>query len=288
MRVGSVSDHTRRIGRRALLIGAAAALAVVLLLVLARRPLERRLVYAPSRTLAATPTSLGLRHDELWLETRDGLRLHAWHIRVAEPRGLVLYLHGNGGNIADRLPMAAAFAGERLDTLLFDYRGYGKSAGVPWEDGLYRDGEAAFSWAVRRSLPMALYGECLGGAVAVELALRRSASAVILQSTFTSLADMADRVLPVVGRRLLSQSYDSERKLPLVRQPVLIIHGTEDRLVPASMAARLYQLASTQREYLPLPGVGHNDVAARAAPEIARRVSALLLRNAGRFLQGPL
>jgi uncharacterized protein len=288
MGVDSVADHTRRIGRRALVIVAVAALAVALLLVLARKPLERRLVYAPDRTLAATPAALGLRHDELSLETRDGLRLHAWHIRVAEPRGLVLYLHGNGGNIADRLPMAAAFAGERLDTLLFDYRGYGKSEGVPWEDGLYRDAEAAFSWAVRRSLPMALYGESLGGAVAVELALRRSGSALILQSTFTSLADMADQVLPVLGRRLLSQRFDSERKLPLVRQPVLIIHGTEDEMVPPSMAARLYQLAPTQREYLPLPGVGHNDVAARAAPEIARRVSALLVRNAGRFLQGPL
>jgi uncharacterized protein len=288
MGVDSVRDHTRRPARRAALVVAAALLAAALLLVLARKPLERRMVYAPSRTLSTTPAALGLRHDELSLETRDGVRLHAWHIRVAEPRGLVLYLHGNGGNIADRLPLAAAFAGERLDTLLFDYRGYGKSEGVPWEDGLYRDAEAAFSWAVRRSLPMALYGESLGGAVAVELALRRSASAVILQSTFTSLADMADRVLPVVGRWLPSQRFDSQQKLPLVRQPVLIIHGTADRLVPPSMAARLYQLVPTQREYLPLTGVGHNDVAARAAPEIARRVSALLLRNAGRFLQGPL
>jgi uncharacterized protein len=261
---------------------------VTVAVILARRPLERMLVYAPSRSLTTTPAALGLRYEDLTLEARDGVKLHAWHIRVPEPAGLVLYFHGNGGNIQHRLPMAAAFARERLDTLLLDYRGYGRSEGVPWEEGLYLDAEAAFSWGVRRQLTIVLYGESLGGAVATELAMRRSASAVALQSTFTSLADMADRMVPVVGRRLISQRFDSTHKIPLIRQPILIIHGTDDELVPQSMGARLYQLVQSQRQFLPLPGVGHNDVAARAAPEIARRLASLVARSAGRTLQGPL
>ncbi len=255
---------------------------------LARRPLERLFVYAPSRVLTTTPAALGLSWEEVHLETKDGQRLSAWHVRAPEPRGLVLYFHGNAGNIQDRLPLAAAFASERLDTLLVDYRGYGASTGTPWEEGLYLDAEAAFSWGVRRSLPMALYGESLGGAVAAELALRRSATALILQSTFTSLPDMAAKVLPVLGRLLIHQRFDTVRKVPWIRQPILIIHGQEDTLVPPAMAARLFQLAPTQREYLPVPEAGHNDVVAHAATDIARRVSALLTRNAGRFLQGPL
>jgi uncharacterized protein len=281
-------DHTSPRRRRVAIVAAGILVVTAGFVALARRPLERLFVYAPSRALTTTPAALGLRYEDLTLEAKDGVKLHAWHIRVPEPTGLVLFFHGNGGNIQDRLPLAAAFARERLDTLLLDYRGYGRSEGVPWEEGLYLDAEAAFSWGVRRNLTLVLYGESLGGAVATELALRRSASAVALQSTFTSLADMADRVLPVAGRWLISQRFDSARKVSLIRQPVLIIHGAEDELVPHAMGARLYQLVPTQREFLPLPGVGHNDVAARAAPEIARRLASLVARSAGRTLQGPL
>ena len=263
-------------------------LATAVFLVLARRPIERLLVYAPTRILSTTPASLGLSWEEIPLQTKDGERLVAWHVRVAEPRGLVLHFHGNGGNIQDRLPLAAAFAREHLDTLLVDYRGYGASTGAPWEEGLYLDAEAAFSWGVRQSLPMALYGESLGGGVVAELALRRSASAVVLQSTFTSLADMADTMVPVLGGLLVRQRFDNAHKVPLIRQPILIIHGQEDTLVPPAMAARLFQLAPTQREYLLVPDAAHNDVVAHAASDIARRVASLLTRNTGRFLQGPL
>jgi fermentation-respiration switch protein FrsA (DUF1100 family) len=282
------NDHTKSRAFRTALVVAAILGATALLVLLVRRPLERLLVYAPSRVLSTTPAAFGLRYDDVTLETRDGIRLHAWHVRVGQPRGLVLYLHGNAGNIEDRLPSAAAFAREALDTLLLDYRGYGRSQGVPWEEGLYLDAEAAFAWAVRRTLPMVLYGESLGGAVAVELATRRSATALCLQSTFTSLADMADRVLPVLGRWLISQRFESARKLPSIRAPLLIIHGSADDLVPQAMGARLYQLAQGQREFLVVPQAGHNDLAAHAAPEIARRVASLLARNAGRVLQGPL
>jgi uncharacterized protein len=281
-------DHTRRRGLRAALVAAGILLATVVFVLLARRPLERLFVYAPSRVLTTTPASLGLTYQDVQLETKDGVKLLAWHVRVDQPRGLVLHFHGNAGNIQDRLPLAAAFARERLETLLLDYRGYGRSEGSPWEEGLYLDAEAAFSWGVRRSLPMALYGESLGGAVAAELAIRRSATALVLQSTFTSLAEMADVVLPVVGRLLIRQRFDTAGKIPGIRQPILIVHGQEDTLVPRAMGARLFQLAPTQREFLVVPEAGHNDLINHAAPDIARRVASLLVRNAGRFLQGPL
>ena len=288
MPINPGSDHIRRTAFRTAILVAAILVLTAIFVLLARRPLERLFVYAPSRVLTTTPAAFGLRYEDLSLETKDGVRLHAWHVQVTQPRGLVLYFHGNGGSIEDRLPSAAAFAREQLDTLLLDYRGYGRSAGTPWEEGLYLDAEAAFSWGVRRNLPMVLYGESLGGAVAVELATRRSATALALQSTFTSLADMADRVLPVVGRWLISQKFESARKLPSIRTPILIIHGTGDDMVPHAMGARLYQLSPAQREFLVVPEAGHNDMTARAGPEIARRVASLLARNAGRGLQGPL
>lgn len=261
-----------------ILLGIGAVLVVAASLVLVfRGRIEHWLTYFPDRTLTTTPGAFGLKYVDVPLMAADGVRLHAWHVQVASPRALVLLLHGNGGNIEHRLPLAAALAAVSLETLLLEYRGYGRSEGRPTEEGLYLDADAGFSWAetARPDLPVVVYGESLGGAVAVDLAARRAPIGLCLQGTFTSLAEMADRTLPF-GSLLARQRFDAIEKIQSVRMPVLIIHGDRDEIVPIDMARRLYDQVTGPRELYVVPGAGHNDLVERAAAQIAIRVAALV------------
>lgn len=265
--------------KRLLRLLAVALLLVTLTVVLLRRWLEDRILYMPSRDLWTTPAAAGLPFAEVALRADDGVRLHAWHVRATAPRGLVVFLHGNAGNIADRVPWAEVFAREGLETLLLDYRGYGRSEGRPSEDGLYRDAAAARDWAKTRNLPVAIYGESLGGAVAIELAARRAPDALIAQSTFTTLREIAARVFPF-GGALVRQHFASVEKIGRVSAPVLIIHGDRDQLIPHAMGLRLFQAAGASKELLTIPGADHNDLFDRAGIEIAAKIRALLIRSA--------
>ena len=171
--------------------------------------------------------------------------------------------------------MAAHFAREGLDTLLFDYRGYGRSEGKPSEEGLYLDGEAAWRWAAERRQPVILYGESLGGAVAIELAVRHPPALLVAQSTFTSLREMAAATVPF-GGLLARQRFSSLEKIRRVAAPVLIVHGDRDELVPYEMGRRLFEAAPGPKQLLTIPGAGHNDVLHRAGAQIAHRIRRLL------------
>ncbi len=244
-------------------------------LVVFRKAIERYMVYVPERELWTTPAAARLAFDDVSLTAADGVRLHGWHVKVAAPRALVLMFHGNGGNVADRVPCAAAFAREGLDTLLLDYRGYGRSEGEPSENGLYLDADAAFKWAEAWRLPVIIYGESLGGAVAVETAVRYQAAAVVLQSTFTSLAEMASRVVPL-GNLLISQRFASIDKVQHLTAPTLVIHGDSDELIPHSMGERLFERIRAPKTMLTIPGAGHNDVFDRSGAEIAHTTARLI------------
>lgn len=166
--------------------------------------LQARLVYFPGPAPRATPSERGLEHRELELATGDGERLHGWFLPREGARGAVLVCHGNAGSIEQRIELARAFHELGWAVLLFDYRGYGNSTGKPSEEGTYRDAEAAAEHLTRveglAPEQIVLYGESLGAAVALELATRRSCAALIAESTFTSLPDMAaeEDVRPLV------------------------------------------------------------------------------------------
>jgi fermentation-respiration switch protein FrsA (DUF1100 family) len=260
--------------------GAAILLAMLVLVGLAMiglGRLENAFVYHPDRRLGARPDAVGLPFDEVWLTAEDGVRLHAWHIRAAAPQALVVVCHGNAGNISHRLRLAEALAREGLDTLLFDYRGYGRSGGSPSEAGLYRDGEAARHWAEARGLPVVLYGESLGGAVAIELAVRRPAALLVVQSSFTSLPELAGRLMPL-GNRLVRQRFASLEKIGRLAGRLLVVHGDRDELVPLDMGQRLFAAAPGPKELLTIAGAGHNDVVAQGGAELARRLRLALAR----------
>lgn len=240
--------------------GALLALAALMLV------FERRLIYFPFRELELTPTDLGLPHEDAFLVADDGVRLHAWLLPLEGARRTVLLCNGNAGNMSYRLDRAREMQ-RRLgvSVLLFDYRGYGRSEGSPDEQGTYRDARAAYRYLVEtKRVPakdLMLLGESLGAAIAVQVALERPAGALVLESAFTSIPDMARSAypfLPPVGP-LIRTRYETLAKVPKLALPLLVLHGERDEIVPIAQGRRVFEAAGGPKRFFAIPGAGHND-----------------------------
>jgi uncharacterized protein len=245
------------------------------------RPLLNALLYFPTRELAARPRDYDLRAENLRIETKDGERLSGWWIEASGPsKGHVLFCHGNGGNIGDRLDNARLLADARLDVLLFDYRGYGHSTGRPSEGGTYRDARAARDALLEQvggDTSKVLYlGESLGGAVALALALEHPPRGLILQSAFMSVRDVAAAHYRLLPRFLVPDAYPSQRRIAWLRSPLLVVHGEADEVVPVPHARSLYQAAHEPKRLELLPDVGHNDLVQEAGSAYRDVVSSWL------------
>jgi hypothetical protein len=169
------------------------------------------------------------------------------------------------------------------NVLIFDYRGFGKSEGKPFEEGLYRDARAAYQWWASERQPrgdnLILIGESLGGAVAVNLAARVSPAGLILQSTFTSARDMARNMMPLgLLLPLTGVRYDSGKEIAGVACPKLIIHGMRDEIVPFRLGKALYEAAPPPKFFYSVPEAGHNDLLWAAGPEYSRQLQSFLSR----------
>jgi hypothetical protein len=224
------------------------------------------LVYFPDRRLYGDPGDVGLAFTDLSIPTDDGERLHAWWIpaRATPARGHVLFFHGNAGNVSHRLAHAAALTDAGLDLLLVDYRGYGRSTGRPSEAGLRRDARASLA-ALRSGGQVdpgriVYMGESLGGAVALELALAEPPLACVLQSTFTSLRDVAREHYPWALSALAGEAFPSLDRIARLRAPALIVHGDMDDIVPVAHGHALFAAAPGPRRLRIVPGAGHNDL----------------------------
>ena len=245
------------------LLAAGFALLAVVLFLTVFVVLQNRLIYFPTRRLAAAPDALGLAASELTVVTEDKKRLHGWWIRGAGQR-VVLYLHGNAGNASDRLGRAKVL-NQRfgLDVFLVDYRGYGNSSGSPSEEGLYRDGRAIYRAAIEsgfRAERIVLFGESLGAAVAVDLAARWACAGVVLQTPFLSLPAMARVHYPYVPAFLVRSRFDNAAKIVEVAAPVLVLVAEQDEVVPAEQGRRLFERARGSRQLVVIPGAHHNDL----------------------------
>ena len=239
---------------------------------------QERLVFFPGPAPRSTPAGRGLEFRELELESRDGVRLHAWFLPApqdspgAEARRAVLVSHGNAGSIEGRLDLARMFLERGYAVLLYDYRGYGRSAGSPSEEGLYLDAEAALDGLLAEGYApgeVVAYGESLGAAVTLELALRRPLGAVVIESAFLSLEAMGRRHygwLPV--RLLLRLHFDNGAKVARVGAPLAVLHSPADSLVPVAHGRELFERALQPKLWLETEG-DHNDGGVRRRVDLA-------------------
>lgn len=225
------------------------------------RYFEHRSLYFPTKEIEFTPRDVGLAYEALYIDTDRGMRLNAWFVPAADSRYTLLFCHGNGGNIGHRIDKIAILNRLGLDILIFDYRGYGLSSGRPSEKGLYKDAEASYDYLVyeRKISPerIILYGESLGGAVAVELATKRHAKAIITECLFSSTKDVAKIFYPFFPTFIISSKFDSSNKIRSVKIPKLIIHSTGDEIIPFNQSVKLFKLSSEPKRHLALKG-SHN------------------------------
>ena len=216
----------------------------------------------PSRELVATPGDVGLAYEPVQIDTSDGESLHGWFVPAPGARAVVLFFHGNAGNVSHRLDSLRIWHALGLSVLIFDYRGYGRSTGRPSEPGTYEDALAAWRHLVdgRGIEPdeIILFGRSLGGAVATWLAVQRTPRALIVESVFRSVPDLAAEIywfLPV--RRLARIEYPVERLIGQVRAPVLVVHSRDDEIIPFSHGEALHAAAAPGAELVALSG-DHN------------------------------
>lgn len=248
------------------------ALQIILLIYLGLTALiyfkQSSLVFLPEidRSFRGSPADIGLKFSPLKLATADGETLDGWFVPAGtkrETRGLVIFFHGNAGNIGHRLDYLSMFHDLGLATLIVDYRGYGRSSGTPTEEGTYLDAAAVWRHATQAlEIPAArivLFGESLGGGVAAQLAGGNRPGALVLASTFTSVPDMGADLYPLLPIRLLAHiHYDSLARLSQITCPLLVIHSRNDDIIPFTHGQRLFDAGHQPKQFLEIAG-GHND-----------------------------
>jgi len=226
---------------------------------------EQHFIYFPDPRLVATPTLYGLAFEEVDFTAADEVRLHGWYLPGSSDQPVVLFCHGNAGNISHRLDNLRLLHQLGLNVFIFDYRGYGRSEGRASEVGIYADARGALDWLKSRGWPseqMIYFGRSLGAAVAVQLALESPPAGLILETPFTSIAAMGRHHYPVLYRLLgwlLAAEYDNLAKIEHIHTPLLIFQGDRDQVVPESMARRLFNHANQPKTWHLIAGADHND-----------------------------
>jgi fermentation-respiration switch protein FrsA (DUF1100 family) len=239
-------------------------IALVVVAILAR-VFENKFIYFPPRYPErwTSPSVYHLAVEEVWLTAGDGIRINAWFLANSASPKVLLWFHGNAENIGMGLEQMKALSRLDINILAIDFRGYGKSGGSPNEEGVYLDGEAGYKYLVeiQHFAPhnIFIYGHSLGGAVATEIVFRHECGGLIVESSFTSMREMAHHVMKIPFMEYITKSrFDSIGKISQVHAPVMIIHGREDKLIPFAMGERLFAAAHEPKTFLAMQS-GHDD-----------------------------
>ena len=227
--------------------------------------LENRLIFHPSTEILRTPRDVGLEYQDIYFTTADNVRLNGWFIPHPQASVTMIWFHGNAGNIADRVDNIKLLHDKtRIGIFIFDYRGYGRSPGSSSETTTYLDGEAAMNF-VRSQLRvesknLVIFGRSLGAAVAAEMASRHDSRAVVLESPFVSIREMAKVILPAVPiGPLLSAKFDVIDKVGKITVPLLVLHGDQDEIIPFEHGKKVFAAAREPKQFYPITGAGHNN-----------------------------
>jgi fermentation-respiration switch protein FrsA (DUF1100 family) len=236
----------------------------ILAVIIFYKQLENSIIFYPDKALDDRPSNWDLSYKDIQFLTPDGQKLHGWFFPVSGKSPVLLFCHGNAGNISHRIENIKFLVKRDISVFIFDYRGYGQSSGRPSEKGIYIDGIAAYDYLteIEKISPdrIVIFGRSIGGAVAIEVALQRKVRCLIIESTFTSTKDMAKTIFPFfIFSPFLPHHYNNILKIAGVTIPKLIIHGEDDNIVPFSMGNKLFAQATEPKLFLPIHGAGHND-----------------------------
>lgn len=239
---------------------------------------QDRMFFFPTSTLVTTPDRHGLVYEDVELTAGDGVQLHGWFVPAPRARATLLFFHGNGGNISHRIDSLQIFRELDLSVFILSYRGYGRSAGRPSEAGMRHDATAAWRYLrEQRGIPasgIVVFGRSLGAAVAVDLAVRETPGAVILESPFTSAADLGAEVYPWLPvRRLIRHRFEVLGPAQQITAPLLVVHSRDDEIIPVHHGRRV--AAAAGAPLLELRG-GHNDAFVRSREDYLRGLQEFL------------
>ncbi len=240
------------------------------------------MTFFPYPEFGQTPADWGLEYEEVSLETEDGIKLHGWYLPQPASKQVLLFFHGNAGNISHRGDSLEVFHRLGLNVFIFDYRGYGKSQGKPGEAGLYKDARAAWNYLTHEreynGKDIILFGRSLGGAVAARLAAEVQPGRVILESTFSSAKDMAHSFFPILSRLvLLRYQFNTAAYLKQVKSPVLMLHSPQDEIVPFRLGAKAFQAANQPKFFATMKG-GHNGGFLLSQPDYEKTLGDFIFR----------
>jgi len=244
--------------------------------------MQGRMLYlanVPGRELTATPADIDLEYEDVGIETADGVRLHGWFI-PGESNRVLLFFHGNAGNISHRLDSIRQFLNLGLSVFIIDYRGYGQSGGKTTETGIYQDADAAWHYLTDQRGVLAddivIFGRSMGASAAAKLATKQRPLALIVESSFSSIPDIAQEIYPWLPARWLSHLRHATRDyVGGIQRPILVVHSRDDEIVPFHHGEAIFNAAQEPKTLLTLRG-SHNDAYIRDARNYIEGLQAFL------------
>ena len=247
--------------------------------------LEQMFLYFPARELVTTPATMRLEYEDVFFSAADGTQLHGWYLPGDPGKPLVVFCHGNAGNISHRVANLRLLRQLGLAVFIISYRGYGRSEGTPSEEGTYSDMRGALSWLKDRGWTverMIYFGRSVGAGVALQLALEQPPGALVLESPFTSIPAMGRQhysLLWTLGGWAVDARYDNLEKIGRLKSPLLVFHGDRDGIVPHRMGKELFDRAPQPKSFYSIAGAGHNDTYSVGGPAYWQRWRELVEEN---------
>ncbi len=244
--------------------------------------MERRGIFYPVKQVEFTPKLIDSTFDDIYIKTQDNITLNGWFIPCNNSKYTIFFLHGNAGNIGHRLEKIKMLREAGLNIFIIDYRGYGRSGGSPFEEGLYYDAKAAYEYLLytRKISPnkIILYGESLGAAVAIDLAAKSEIKAIILEGAFSCGKDMGREIFPFLPVFFFKDTYNSVKKIKTVKAAKLFLHSKEDEIVPFALSKKLFDSSPGEKFFIELNG-SHNDAFLYSKNEYLSAISEFINNN---------
>lgn len=225
---------------------------------------QDKFVYVPDKQLTITPGNASLKYDDVELTAKDGTLLHAWYVNAENPKGVILFCHGNAGNLSDRVDTVKIFHDLEMDVMIFDYRGYGKSEGSPSEKGTYQDARAAWDYLIRQKEispdKIIIVGRSMGASVAAELAAEKESAGTVIESAFISIPEIANDLYPFLPLISVFSKirYPTSDYIKKINSPIMLVHSIDDEIVNIRHGEQNFKDANNPKKFIKLSG-SHND-----------------------------